>query len=103
VLLEIMSRTSQNLLEEKRKSKSVLNVKPIKLSKNIIYKNSLKKKSITRVGETGNFIIDFDSCERLILMYGKEAQTSHGFKLGLDKQEATAVINCLKQAKALFQ
>ena len=35
-------------------------------------------------------------------MYGKEAPTSHGFKLGLDEDEATAIINYLKQAKTLF-
>jgi|WetSurMetagenome_2_1015567.scaffolds.fasta_scaffold25937_3 hypothetical protein len=96
-----MSRTSQNLLEGKRKSKSILNAKPIKLSKNTIG-NSLKKNSITRVGETANFIVDYDCTESLILMYGKEAPTSHGFKLGLDEDEAAAIINYLKQAKTLF-
>jgi hypothetical protein len=93
-----MSRTSQNLL----KSKSILRVKPIRLPKKTIGTNLLKKKSITRVGETGNFIIDYDSTESLILMYGKEAPNSHGFKLGLDKREAANVIEYLKQAKTLF-
>ena len=88
-----MSRKSQILLER---------TKPIKLSKSTIGINSLKKKPITRVGETGNFIIDYDNTESLILMYGKEAPTSHGFKLGLDEEETTAVINHLKHAKKLF-
>jgi hypothetical protein len=102
VLLEIMSRTSQNLLEGKRKSKSILNHKPLKIHKSDIGTNSLKKKPIRRIGETGNFFIDYDSTESLILMCGKEAPTSHGFKLGLDKNEATAIIGYLKQAKTLF-
>jgi len=93
-----MSRKKQSLLE----SKGILSIKPISLPKNTFGAHSLKKKPITRVGETGNFIVDYDSIERLILMYGKEAPTSHGFNLGLDKNEATDVINLLKQAKTLF-
>jgi hypothetical protein len=91
-----MSR--QNLLE----SKSILRKKPTRLPKSTIGTNSLKKKPITRVGETADFVIDYDSTESLILIYGKEAPTSHGFKLGLSEDEATAVINYLKKAKALF-
>jgi len=94
-----MSRKKQSLLE----SNDVLSIKPISLPKNAFGANSRKKKLVTRVGETGNFIVDYDGTERLILMYGKEAATSHGFKLGLDKNEATAIINLLKQAKNLFQ
>lgn len=94
-----MSRKKQSLLE----SNDVLSIKPISLPKNTFGANSLKKKLVTRVGETGNFVVDYDVTERLILMYGKEASTSHGFKLGLDKNEATAIINLLKQAKILFQ
>ena len=64
--------------------------------------HSLNKEHITRVGETSNFVVDYDSVERLILVYGKEAPTSHGFKLGFNKSETIAVINLLKQAKNLF-
>jgi hypothetical protein len=78
-------------------------MKPIRpLKKSTIGTNLLKKKPIARVGETGNFIIDYDSSASLILMYGKEAPTLHGFKLGLDKDEATAIIHYLKKAKTLF-
>jgi hypothetical protein len=94
-----MSRNRQSLLE----SKSILSLKPIKpFKKSTIRTNSLKKKPIARVGETGNFAVDYDSNERLILIYGKEAPTSHGFKLGLDKEETKGIINLLKQAKTLF-
>lgn len=93
-----MSSEKQALME----SKGVLSAKPIRLPKKTFGTHPLKKKHITRVGETGNFVVDYDSIERLILVYGKEAPSSHGFKLGLDKNEATAIINLLKQAKTLF-
>jgi hypothetical protein len=93
-----MSRNSQNLLE----NKSVLRIKPNKLPKRTIDTKLVKKKPITRIGETDNFIIDYDSTESLILMFGKEAPTLHGFKLGLDEDETKAIIHYLKQAKALF-
>jgi hypothetical protein len=93
-----MSSKTQNILE----SKNNISTKRTRLPKNTIGANLLKKKSITRVGETRNFIIDYDSTESLILMYGKEAPTSHGFKLGLDKREVTNIIEYLKQAKILF-
>jgi len=92
-----MSSNKQSLLEPKK----VHGIKPIKLNKNIFRANSLKKKRITRIGETTNFVVDYDSTESLILLYGKEAPTSHGFKLGFDKEEAAAVINLLRQAKTL--
>jgi hypothetical protein len=93
-----MSRNSQNLLE----NKSVLRIKSTKLSKRTIDIKLLKRKPITRIGETDNFIIDYDSTESLILMYGKEAPTSHGFKSGLNQDEAAAIIRYLKQARTLF-
>jgi hypothetical protein len=89
-----MSPQSQNLLISKRTS--------IRPPKHKIQKPVPKKKTIQRVGETDNFIIDYDDAEGLILLYGKEASTSHKVKLGLDKTEAKAVINCLQQAKLLF-
>ena len=84
-------------------SKRVLKAKPIRLPKKTFITPSLKRKQTTRVGETGNFVVDYDSSERLVLLYGKEAPSSHGFKLGLDKKETTAIINILKQAKTHFQ
>ena len=93
-----MSRKKQSLLE----SNDVLSIKLISLPKNTFGANSLKKKLVTRVGEIGNFIVDYDDTERLILIYGKEAQTSHGFKLGFNEDDATAIIHYLKQAKTLF-
>lgn len=93
-----MSTKNQSLLERNRKP----SIKTITHPQKTVGTYSLKKKPITKVGETDNFIIDYDSTENLILMYGKEAPTSHGFKLGLDEDEATAIIHCLKQAKALF-
>ena len=92
-----MSRKNQVL-----EGKSIHRVEPIRLPKNTIVAKLLKKKPITRLGETGNFIVDYDSVGGLVLLYGKEAPTSHGFKLGLNKNEVTDVINLLKQAKALF-
>jgi len=93
-----MSKKKQSLLE----SNGVLSINPIRLPKNTLGAHTLKKRPITKVGETENFFVDYDSIERLILVYGKEAPISHGLKLGLDKKEATAVINLLKQAKNLF-
>ncbi len=93
-----MSNKKQNLLE----SNGTLSIKPFRLSKDTFGTNSLKKKHINRVGKTDNFVVDYDYVEGLILLYGKEAATSHGFKLGLDKNEATAVIKLLKQAKNLL-
>ncbi len=93
-----MSSKNQSLLVRKRNLPS----KNIKHPKSTIYTKALKKKTITKVGETGNFIIDYDNTESLIMIYGKEAPTSHGFKLGLDEDETMAIINYLKQAKTLF-
>ena len=93
-------------MSSKNQSLLVRNVNPrIKINrhpKSTIGIKSLKKKNITRVGETANFIIDYDNTEGLILMYGKEAPTSHGFKLGLDEDEAMTIIHYLKQAKTFF-
>jgi|WetSurMetagenome_2_1015567.scaffolds.fasta_scaffold198000_2 hypothetical protein len=89
-----MSPQSQNLLIGKRS--------PIRPPKHKIQKTLPKKKTTQRVGETDNFIIDCDDAEGLILLYGKEASSSHRIKLGLDKAEATAVIDYLRQAKLLF-
>ncbi len=91
-----MSRKQQSTYES-----NVTPTKPIRLHKTII-RHSPKKKHVTRVGETGNFAVDYDSVERLVLLFGKEAQTSHGIKLGLDKNEVTAVTRLLRQAKTLF-
>lgn len=60
------------------------------------------KKPVTRVGETINFIVDYDSTEKIILVYGKEALTSHGFKLGLSKDETEALMNLLAKAETRF-
>ncbi len=92
-----MSRKNQSLLI----SNSVLSIKPVRRrtrAKNTFGTPLLKRKPIVRVGKTSNFVVDYDSTERLILVYGKEAPISHGFKLGLDKNEATALINLLKRA-----
>ena len=93
-----MSIQEQSLL----KSGRARSLKPSKLTKNTSGKIPLKKKPITRVGETSNFIVDFDNTENLIVLYGKEAPTLHGFKLGLQKKEVIAIINLFKQGKSFF-
>jgi hypothetical protein len=89
-----MSTKSQTLLVSKRV--------PIRHPKRPVRITSPKKSSIQRVGETNNFIINYDSTEGLILLYGKNASTSHKAKLGLNNVEAAAVIKHLEQAKLLF-
>ena len=93
-----MSRKKSALVE----SNGLLAIRHVKLPKKTLSVHSLKKKPVTRIGETSNFIVDYDSVEGIVLLYGKEASKSHGFKLGLDKSETTAVINLLKQAKNFF-
>lgn len=88
-------------MSRKKQGAGILSIKPIGLTMTSDV-HSQKKKPIKRVGQTGNFVVDYDSTESLILVYGKEVPASHKFKLGLDKSEATAMINLLKQAKTLF-
>jgi hypothetical protein len=93
-----MSNNKQSLLQ----SKGIRSNKPISLPKNTFRKNSLKRKPISQVGETRNFVVDYDNTEKLVLVYGKESPSSHRFKLGLDEKEVSAMINLLKQSRTLF-
>lgn len=61
-----------------------------------------RRKQITKIGETNGFVVDFDSHERLVIVYGKETPKECPFKLGFNKSETTAMINLLKKAKAFF-
>ena len=81
--------------------KHVLSV-PMKLPKSTARKSLQKKKSIRRVGTTDHFTIDYDDSESMILLYGKEAPSSHGVKLGLSEDETSDIIKKLRQAKLLF-
>lgn len=90
-----MSKKRQSLIN----NKNIVGI-PIKLKKTTV--RTVKKKSVQRVGVTNNFVIDYDSNESMILIYGKDAPDRHGIKLGLDKGETTAILKHLRQAKLLF-
>jgi hypothetical protein len=62
----------------------------------------VKWKHVTRIGETSNFVVDFDGNLRLVIMYGKEVPTECQFKLAFDESETMAVIDLLKQARTFF-
>jgi hypothetical protein len=61
-----------------------------------------KSKGTTKVGETDNFIVDFDHEEKLVIVYGKEVQAECRFKLAFDKDELTRMIDLLKKTYDFF-
>ena len=63
----------------------------------------LRWKHITNIGETSNFVVDYDCNKRLVILYGKEIPSECRFKLAFDEIEMTAVINLLKQARTFFK
>ena len=56
---------------------------------------------VARIGEGKSFIVDFDSSQRRVLLYGKAISDSP-FKLALYQNEVTAIINLLIKARALL-
>jgi hypothetical protein len=65
-------------------------------------KSIIKGNQVTRVGETSNFFVDYDNNERLVMVYGKEAQTEFQFKLALNKNETKALVKLLISGLAFF-
>jgi hypothetical protein len=56
---------------------------------------------VARIGEGKSFIVDFDCSQRKVLLYGK-ATFDSPFKLALDQNEVTTIINLLIKARALL-
>jgi hypothetical protein len=63
----------------------------------------LKFKQIIRVGETKNFVVDFDSQEGIVIVYGKEIAELCAFKLAFDESETKAMTELLVKAKTHFR
>jgi len=57
---------------------------------------------VSKIGETENFIIDYDCVKRLVLVYGKEIPLGCSFKLGFDESETSSIINLLVKAQTFF-
>ena len=63
----------------------------------------LKFKQVIRVGETKNFIVDFDRQEGIIIIYGKEIPELCAFKLAFNESETKAITELLVKAKTHFR
>jgi len=57
---------------------------------------------IIRVGETERFIVDFDSQDKLIAIYGKEIPVGHHFKLKVRISQTRDMICLLEKAKTVI-
>jgi len=68
----------------------------------VMVRGFLNKKPATRIGETANFAVDFDSHDQVVFVYGKEIPKECPFKLGFNEIETTAIIDLLEKAKGLF-
>jgi len=66
-----------------------------------ISKSSKKHSEILRIGETENFIIDWDKNQEMLLIYGKEITGDLPFKLGIKKDEITTIIELLSKGKTI--
>ena len=99
--------------------KEFLNGSPFKLrfsiseSKTIINflakaRNMMGNKLVTRIGETNNFVIDYDGNQKLAMLFENPTQKFQfnlqlcPIKLGFNETETTAVINLLLKARSLF-
>ena len=58
---------------------------------------------VSRIGETENFIIDYDCAKKIVLVYGKEIPAECHFKLGFDESETCSIINLLVKAQPFFK
>jgi hypothetical protein len=56
---------------------------------------------VERIGEGKSFIVDYDSSQRKVLLYEK-ATSGPLFKLMLDQNEVTSIINLLIKARTLL-
>jgi hypothetical protein len=65
-------------------------------------KSITKGNRVTRIGETSNFVVDYDDNERFVMLYGKEVPTECQFKLSFDESETRAVIDLLIKARTFF-
>jgi len=61
-----------------------------------------KNRDTVRVGETENFIIDKDTNQKRLLLYGKEISLL-SFKLGIKKDEITKLIELLSKGKNILE
>lgn len=66
-------------------------------------KSIMKRKQVSRIGETSNFVVDYDDNERLVMVYGKDVPTECQFKLAFDESETRTVIDLLTKARTFFQ
>ncbi len=63
-------------------------------------RNGFKKyKEIERIGETENFLIDYDATFELFLLYGKEISSDCPFKLGFKKNEMDSLFEIFSNFK----
>lgn len=65
-------------------------------------KDSSKHSEVIRVGETENFVIDKDTNQESLLLYGKEISVLT-FKLGIKKDEITKLIDLLSKGKEMLE
>jgi hypothetical protein len=69
----------------------------------LIVREAKKPNPVSRVGETENFVVDYDSDEKLVLLYPKEMPLGYSFKLGLNKTESKSIVNLLVKAQLSFR
>lgn len=81
------------------------------ISENVVRKKQMPKEQaptyfienpIIRVGETEYFIVDFNSQDKLIAIYGKENPVGYHFKLKVRISETKEMICLLEKAKTVM-
>ena len=64
-------------------------------------KTVMASKDVTRLGEGKSFAVDYDGIQRLVIVYKKET-SEFQFKLAMDQNEVTAIINLLMEARTML-
>jgi hypothetical protein len=64
--------------------------------------SSFRAKGTIKVGETVNFVVDYDGEEKLTIVYGKEAQAECRFKMAFGKDELIRLVDLLKKTYDFF-
>ena len=54
---------------------------------------------VERIGESKNFIVDFDKSQQILLLYGKESLGDCPFKIALRKEEIDSIVALLSKGK----
>jgi hypothetical protein len=65
-------------------------------------KGLTKRKEVTRIGETGNFIVDYDSDQKIVFLYEKNSATECPFKLAFSKDEIDSIASLLFKARTFI-